>query len=511
MTAACFHKINKINQVHETDTTHKNNISEDPPMSSHSLHRTTLALAMGAALLMVLAACAPIPKLAEAGHPIDGPEAATRLGLDAGQSPSLDAAWWKGFGDAQLDALVDKAIAQSPNLALARARIARAAALTENAEAAKRPSAQLSADATRQRFSEHGIYPPPLAGSVQTLANIQAGLSYEFDFFGKHDAALQAALGQKRAAEADAAAARLSVSNAVAKAYVALARSQAQSRLLEQQKGLRDQSLDLVRQRSAAGLDNGQDLRVAEAPLPDIQRQQVVLNEQQQLLRHQIAALTGQGPKATESLQAALPVALDWQQAPHLDLLGRRPDLAAARARVEATAQDIRVARAQFYPSVSLTAFAGLSSIGLDDLFKSGSRQYGIGPALHLPLFDSGRLRANLRGSAAEQDAAIATYNAAVLDAVRDASDQFTTLESLRQQRTQQDALVANADGQATLAEQRHRAGLTGRLALLNAQQNQLLQQRGRIDLQALTVDAQINLMRALGGGYAEPARDAGV
>ncbi len=476
-------------------------------MSSRSLHRTTLALAMGAALLMVLAACAPIPKLAEASRPIDGPDAAARLGLEAGEGQALDAQWWTAFGDAQLNALVDRAIENSPNLALARARIARAAAMTEGAEAAKRPSGELKADATRQRFSEHGIYPPPLAGSVQTMANIQAGLSYEFDFFGKHDAALQAALGQQRAAQADAAAARLSVSNAVAKAYVALARSQAQSRLLEQQKTLRDQSLDLVRQRSAAGLDNGQDLRVAEAPLPDLQRQQVVLREQQSLLRHQIAALTGQGPKATESLDASLPAVLDWQQAPHLDLLGRRPDLAAARARVEATAQDIRVARAQFYPSISLTAFVGLNAIGMDELFKSSSRQFGAGPALHLPLFDSGRLRANLRGSAAEQEAAIATYNAAVLDAVRDASDQYTTLDSLRQQRTQQEALVANADSQAALAEQRHRAGLTGRLALLTAQQNQLLQQRGRIDLQALTVDAQINLMRALGGGYAEPGR----
>ncbi|HEY1399378.1 TolC family protein, partial [Roseateles sp.] len=235
-------------------------------MTSRFLHRTTLVLAMGAALLMVLTACAPIPKLDQPGRPLDGAEAA-RLGLDDSQSPALDAAWWKTFRDPQLDALVDQAIANSPNLALARARIARAAAMTENAEAAKRPAAELEADATRQRITEHGIYPPPLAGSVQTLANIQAGLSYEFDFFGKHDAALQAALGQRRAAEADAAAARLSVSNAVAKAYVALARSQAQGRLLEQQKSLRDQSFDLVRQRSAAGLDNGQDLRVAEAPL----------------------------------------------------------------------------------------------------------------------------------------------------------------------------------------------------------------------------------------------------
>ncbi|OWQ92340.1 hypothetical protein CDN99_07890 [Roseateles aquatilis] len=476
-------------------------------MTSRSLHRTTLALAMGAALLMVLAACAPIPKLADPARPIDGPEAAERLGLAPGDGQAIDQQWWKAFGDAQLDGLVAQAIAGSPNLALARARIARAAALTENAEAAKRPNAELEADVTRQRITEHGIYPPPLAGSVQTLANIQAGLSYEFDFFGRHEAALQSALGQRRAAEADAAAARLSVSNAVAKAYVALARSQAQSRLLEQQKGLRDQSLDLVRQRSAAGLDNGQDLRVAEAPLPDIQRQQVVLREQQALLRHQLAALTAQGPNATAALQAALPRAVEWQQEPRLDLLGRRPDLAAARARVEATAQDVRAARTAFYPSVSLSAFVGLNSIGLDDLFKSGSRQYGIGPALHLPLFDSGRLRAQLRGSAAEQDAAVATYNAAVLDAVRDASDQFTSLQSLRQQQQQQDALVSNADSQFALADQRFKAGLTSRIVVLNAHQNQLQQQRGQIDLQAMTVDAQINLMRALGGGYAEPGR----
>ncbi|MET0209943.1 MAG: efflux transporter outer membrane subunit, partial [Burkholderiaceae bacterium] len=374
-------------------------------MTPRSLHTTTLALAMGAALLLVLAACAPMPKLAEPGQTLDGDVAARQLSLapaDPAAAPqALDLQWWKAFGDAQLDALVDQAIAESPNLALARARIARAAALTENAEANKLPNAQLSADVTRQRFSEHGIYPAPIAGSVRTLANVQAGLSYEWDFFGRHEAALQSALGQRRAAEADAAAARLSVANAVTKAYVALARSQAQSRLLEQQKSLRDQGLELVRQRSAAGLDNGQDLRTAEAPLPDIQRQQVVLREQQTLLRNQIAALTGRGPTATQQLEAALPGALTWQQEPTLDLLGRRADLAAARARVEATAQDVRAARTQFYPSVTLSAFVGLNSIGLDQLFKSGSRQFGGGPALHLPLFDSGHLRAQLKGSAA--------------------------------------------------------------------------------------------------------------
>ncbi|ALV06874.1 efflux transporter outer membrane subunit [Roseateles depolymerans] len=475
-------------------------------MTPRSLHRTTLALAMGAALLLVLAACAPIPKLEQPGQTLDGDIAARQLGLTNGSGQAVDQQWWKQFGDAQLDALVDQAMAQSPSLALARARIARAAAMTENAEANERPNAALDASVTRQRITENGIYPVPLAGSIRTFGNVQAGLSYEWDFFGRHEAELKAALGQKRAAEADAAAARLSVANAITKAYVALARSQAQSRLLQEQVALRQQGFELVRQRSEAGLDNTQELRQAEAPLPDLQRQQLVLQEQQTLLRNQIAALTGQGPSGTATLQATLPRSLDWQQAPSLDLLGRRPDLAAARARVEASAQDVRAARTRFYPSVSLSAFVGLNAIGLDELFKSGSRQWGGGPALSLPLFDAGHLRANLRGSAAEQDAAIASYNAAVLDAVRDASDQFASLQSLRQQQTAQDALVANADSQYSLAQQRFQAGLVNRLAVINAQQSRVTQQRGQLDLQAQTVDAQINLIRALGGGYADPA-----
>jgi NodT family efflux transporter outer membrane factor (OMF) lipoprotein len=478
-------------------------------MTPRSLHRTTLALAMSAALLLVLAACAPIPKLDSPGQALEGEVAARQLGLQAGSGASVAPQWWKSFGDRQLDALVDQAMAQSPSLALARARIARAAAMAENAEAAERPSAALDTSLTRQRITENGIYPAPLAGSTRTFGNVQAGLSYEWDFFGRHEAELKAALGQQRAAEADAAAARLSVANAVTKAYVALARSQAQSRLLQELVALRQQGFELVRQRSSAGLDNSQELRQAEAPLPDLQRQQLVLQEQQTLLRNQLASLTGQGPTATASLNATLPRVLEWQQEPSLDLLGRRPDLAAARARVEASAQDVRAARTRFYPSVSLSAFVGLNAIGLDELFKSGSRQYGAGPALNLPLFDSGHLRANLRGSAAEQEAAIASYNSAVLDAVRDASDQFASLQSLRQQKGAQDALLANADSQYGLAHQRFKAGLVNRLAVLNAELARVMQLRAQLDLQAQTVDAQVNLFRALGGGYVEPGHDA--
>lgn len=461
-----------------------------------SLSRLALALMAGASLLT---ACAPVPVLPPPADTLS----AAQLGLsEAPASSRLQSQWWTAYGDAQLNRLIEQALAQSPSLALARARVARAAAVVDKADANERPTVGLQVDASRQRFTENGIYPAPLGGSVRNLATAQLGLSYDWDFFGRHDAQLRAALGQQRAAQADAAAASLGLAHAISRGYVALARVQAQARLLAQQIQLSDQSRELVAQRARAGLDNQQAQRQAEAPLPDLRRQMLILEDQQALLRHQLAALCGQGPEALGALQAQLPALLDWQGGPSLDLLGRRPDLVAARERVEASAQDVRAARTQFYPSVNISAFAGFNAIGFDELFKSGSRQFGVGPALRLPLFETGHLRAQLKGSAAEQDAAVAAYNQVLLDAVREAADQLSTLQSLRQQAQAQAQLSANIDSQAALVRQRSEAGLVNRLALLQAQQSQLQQQRLQLDLQAQTLETQINLMRALGGGY---------
>ena len=184
------------------------------------------------------------------------------------------------------------------------------------------------------------------------------------------------------------------------------------------------------------------------------------------------------------------------------DLLGRRADIAAARWRVEAATQDIGNARAQFYPSVNLVAFAGFSSIGLDRLLDAGSQQWGVGPALHLPLFDGGRLRANLRGKVADLDASIESYNAAVLDAVRDVADQLASQQSVRQQQMAQRGALALAQNAHDIALQRFNAGLVNYLAVLNAETAVLNQRRQGADLAARALDVQVGLMRALGGGY---------
>ena len=263
-----------------------------------------------------------------------------------------------------------------------------------------------------------------------------------------------------------------------------------------------------MQQRFAAGLDNSQTLRAAESPLPELRRQALLLDGQASLLRHQLAALSVQPAAALNDLAPVMSLDSKPQSASGigLDLLGRRPDVVAARWRVEAATQQVTLARAQFYPNINLNAFAGFSAIGMDRLLQSGSRQFGFGPSLRLPLFDAGQLSAQLRGSAAEVDSAVASYNAALLEAVRDASDQLSSLQSLQLQQQEQGALLANSQANLVLARQRFDAGIGGRQAMLNARQALLLQQRASLELQGLTLEAQARLMVSLGGGWQEAA-----
>ena len=184
------------------------------------------------------------------------------------------------------------------------------------------------------------------------------------------------------------------------------------------------------------------------------------------------------------------------------DLLGRRADIVAARWRVEASTKDVANAKAQFYPNINLAAFAGFSSLGFGQLFKSGSEQWGVGPALRLPIFEGGRLRANLRGKSADQDAAVESYNAAVIGAVRDVADQVASSQSIVRQQTQQRAAQAAAESAYEIALQRYKAGLGNYLNVLTAETSVLSQRRVAVDLSARALDTQVALIRALGGGY---------
>lgn len=183
-------------------------------------------------------------------------------------------------------------------------------------------------------------------------------------------------------------------------------------------------------------------------------------------------------------------------------MLGRSADIAAARWRVEASLKDVINAKTQFYPNINLVDFAGFSSIGLGRLLDAGSQQWGVGPALRLPIFDAGRLRANLRGKTADLDAAVESYNAAVIEAVREVADQLALAQGTGRQQTEQHAAQKAAEGAYEIARQRYQAGLGNYLNVLTAETSVLAQRRLAVDLSARALDTQVALIRALGGGY---------
>ncbi len=464
-------------------------------------HFAVSAVALAAALLLV--GCAS-PGAAHAPLAQTTPAAA---GLNAAATESAaPPQWWTTLGDAQLDALVDKALQGSPSLAVSRARLEQAVALSQVREAANGPQVNLGVDATRQRYTANGLVPAPVAGNTYNSGTVQASFSWSPDFFGQHAAELQAALGQARAAQADAAAAANTLAAQVGRSYVALARLVSQREVAVRALAQREEQRRLTSDRVAAGLDSQVELTQAQAAVPDARTQIEALDEQITLARRQVAVLSGQAPDALATLTPQL-AALQPTPVPEAlgaDLLGRRPDVVAARWRVEAATQGVKVARTEFYPNINIAAFIGLNSLGLDNLFNAGSRQMGVTPALRLPIFDGGRLRAQLGGRQAELDAAIAQYNGMVLDAVKEAGDAMASVQSLTRQQALQDEAAASAEKAYRFAQERYRAGLGNYLVVLSTESQVLAQRRLAVDLRARQLDTRLQLMKALGGGWTD-------
>jgi NodT family efflux transporter outer membrane factor (OMF) lipoprotein len=478
--------------------------SAPPPRPTGvALTTVTALIAVATAAALLLTGCATPGKLPEATQPV----AAVQVGLTGAPAPQVDAAGWQSFQDPQLDALVQRALQDQPSLKAAQARVQRAQAAYAATQAGTMPQVNGSLEATRQRYTDNGLIPPPLAGAHETTGTLQASASWELDIFGRHRAALDAALGTQRAAEADAQAARVLLAANVSRAYVQLARLQDQRAVTERALAQRGEILGLIRQRVQAGLDTNVELRQGEGAIPELRQQLEAIDEQSALTRHALAALTVQPPNALDTLAPRLQAvqSLPLPASVPADLLGRRADVEAARLRIEAATGELKRARTEFYPSVNLVAFAGFSAIGLDRLLEAGSRQYGVGPAIHLPIFDAGRLRANYRGKAADLDAAVDAYNGAVLDAVRDVADQVSSLQSIERQQREQVAAQAAAESAYELSLQRYRAGIGPYLNVLIAEGNVLAQRRSGADLKARAIDTQVALMRALGGGYSAP------
>ena len=413
--------------------------------------------------------------------------------------------WWKRFRDPQLDRLMTEALAGSPTLRAAEARTRKALAFAQTSKSALYPQVNADAHLTRQRFPEHATVPPPLAGTWDTQAQLQATLNYDLDLWGKNRAAYENAVGLAKAAEIDAYASRLALSVNIAQAYVQLQRAYLQLDVAQKTLSEREQIYKLTQQRFDAGLDSRLAVKQAESALPATGEQIAQLQETIGLTRNQIAALMGQGPDRGMAIARPAARTSEGAELPSTlpaTLLGRRPDIVAQRWRVEAASKNIDVAKTQFYPDVSLLAFAGFQSIGLPGFLQAASRTLGVGPAVTLPIFDGGRLRGNLAGTHADYDAAVELYNQSLVDGLRDVVDQITSFRGLQEQRKQQTNAQATAQEAYDLALLRFREGVGNYLEVLSAESLLLAQQSLDADLRARELSLSINLVRALGGGF---------
>ncbi|WP_336970064.1 efflux transporter outer membrane subunit [Sphingobium aromaticiconvertens] len=456
-------------------------------------------IALGASL--ALAACAaPDNRVAVTAL---APEA---LGLTGAPAPLAPGDWWRALGDPQLDRIMSDALSSSPRLEAALARVREAQALLSARQGEAGPQVTLDANEQRTRLSERYIIPPPYGGSTQWQGQAQVNLGWNLDFFGRQADAITAARDSTRATQLDHEAARLALTGAVAQTYVELVRAEHLVTLGDATVAQRERSLGLVDARIRAKLASQLDARAAQTLLAQARQSVLQAQARRTLLVHALAELAGHGADYYAGIgptRVALDSALPIPKTLPADLLSRRPDIAGAQARIEAAAAGRSVARKAFYPNINLTALVGVQALGLGNLFSTAAATYGPGAAIHLPIFDGGKLKADHAAATAQLDGAIAAYNVAVTGAVREAADALARIAAARDELTQQRAATQGLADVTRLNRVRVESGLQSRLDLIGPDLQLLQSQQAQVNLEADAALAAVQLVVATGGGFA--------
>jgi len=428
-----------------------------------------------------------------------------------------DQEWWKSFGDAQLDTLMNLAQKQSPVLDVLHARVRLAAAQVEAARANAGPDVTGIASASRSHI---GISPKPSSGgssqggsssgggatlpSWSTSGIFGADFRYEFDWWGKNRAAIEAAIDSQHAAEVERSAALWLIHYGVATVYFDWLTLQHRLADMDEAVAIAETELNVAHERVTRGVDAPQTYEQQRQNLAAVKQQREMISGNSRADLAEIAALLGLSSNQLPPLTT--------QPLPHADtkvpddvsvkLLERRPDVVASRWMIESAARNVDEARASFFPDISINALAALlrsfPTPGSPMTVKFGS----VGLSATLPLFDSGRLQAQYDINRAQWDASIAQYNASVVAAAEDVVRQKVSLESLHDQRVQQNEQLDAADAAYRQSVQRVKQGVDDPRVALNAKE-QLVQQRDEsVQMDARVLAANLSLIRALGGGY---------
>jgi multidrug efflux system outer membrane protein len=461
----------------------------------------------GLALCLMLAGCMLGPDFQRPAVP--APEVWRDAQAKADPTSLADLAWWDLFEDEELRALVHSALEANKDLRIAVTRVEQARAQLGVARAAQFPEINAGASATTNRFSETA---PVLGqGGEDELLSTTVDLTFEIDVWGRLRRATEAARAELLAGEEARHAVVMTLVSDVATAYLRLRQLDMELETTRRNVASRQGSLQLVRDRFEAGLTSALDLRQAEAELastaaqiPDLERQIAQTENQLSILLGRTPSginrgrpLTGQTSPPT--VPAGLPSAL----------LERRPDIRQAEAGLVAANARIGVAKAAFFPQVSLTGFFGVESVALSDLFTGPSRVWQFGPSVTLPIFNAGRNRANLELAEARNQEALIRYEQAIQQAFREVEDALIAHRKAREALDEQEAAVRASREALNIAEFRYTSGLTSYLSVLDAQRSLLAAEVSESRTLLSQLVAAVQLYRSLGGGWAAAEGEA--
>lgn len=470
--------------------------------------------------LLVLAGCAvgPAYEPPQAASPArfkeaPGPAVRGEAGTWKAAQPS-DALprgqWWRIYGDAALDRLETQAMANNQDLAAAAARVAQARAMAGQARAERYPEVSAGVGATRQQMSPASqSLPSDVSVPRQTLWRVQTGVSYEVDLFGRVSGMINAAEARADQSVALLHAVQLALAADVAQSYFTIRGLDAEYVVYARAVELRTQALELAEQRYRSGEVSELDHARARADLAGTQADAMAIQRDRAAAEHRLAILLGKAPadfalptqplaQVTVHIPAGLPSAL----------LERRPDIAAAERAMAAANAEIGLAKAAFFPSLSLTASGGFESGTLGNIFNWSSRTFLLGPlvgtALNLPIFDGGRRSAQLERARNAYEEQVADYRQTVLQAFREVEDGLSDLRTLGAQLRRQSEAVEAAGRAAEIAGIQYREGAVSYLEVLDAERTVLQGRRSHAQLVTAQAVASVRLIRALGGGWGE-------
>jgi len=415
--------------------------------------------------------------------------------------------WWKAYHDEQLNTLISKAVSDNPTLRMAQSRVSLLQAYADSMHAETLPSIGGDASAVHQRFTELQFIPPPQAGNWDWDNKMTASIAYDLDLWGRQESLWNASVDETNASKLEVQQVKLELINAVIRSYIQLAMEYHLRDLAKEYLTEIKQRVAIKKRAVQAGLSTEMEVIEAETPLPLARAKVEAISERIKLLLNQIAALSGQGPGAGDSItrpSLSLEASAGLPDTLQANLVGRRPDVLAHRLHVEAAQKNIEGAKKAFYPNINLMGFIGFQALGFGQLLSNAANIAGAGPAISLPIFDGGRRRGNLSAKTASYDIAVENYNSNLVKALQDVSDQLVIMQSNGKQIIEADVALASAKRAHQLAKVSYNGGLSDYQHVLDTNSVFIHQQEVRTQLQAIRLDAYAGLMRALGGGTTE-------